>query len=193
MNPDRTRPLRVKTVWFKKVGEVPSPEKTGSVLASTVWRLSDAVVINLSKADYDIITPQRGFRIIGEMIAFLSHISDRMLHGRIEETQRAGLMQALGVRLAEVMAENIIAVTGDDGFDYKANFLQFLNRRAGEYAQFAFDPAKPNFSVLRFLGHCLLEIMEERDQPWVIDQIMELEAPQAIETLQKTVDGLIKT
>lgn len=193
MNPDRTRPLRVKTVWFKKVGEIPSPEKTGSVLASTVWRLSDAVVINLSKADYDIITPQRGFRIIGEMIAFLSHISDRMLHGRIEETQRAALMQALGVRLAEVMAENIVAVTGDDGFDYKANFLQFLNRRAGEYAQFEFDPAKPNFSVLRFLGHCLLEIMEERDQPWVIDQIMELEAPQAIETLQKTVDGLIKT
>lgn len=193
MNPDRTRPLRVKTVWFKKVGDVPSPEKTGSVLASTVWRLSDAVVINLSKADYDIITPQRGFRIIGEMVAFLSHISDRMLHGRIEEPQRAALMQALGMRLAEVMAENIVAVTGDDGFDYKTNFLQFLNRRAGEYAQFEFDPTKPNFSVLRFLGHCLLEIMEERDQPWVIDQIMELEAPQAIETLQKTVDGLIKT
>lgn len=193
MNPDRTRPLRVKTVWFKKVGDVPSPEKTGSVLASTVWRLSDAVVINLSKADYDIITPQRGFRIIGEMVAFLSHIADRMLHGRIEETQRAALMQALGVRLAEVMAENILAVTGDDSFDYKANFLAFLNRRAEEYAQFDFEPTKPNFSVLRFLGHSLLEIMEERDQPWVIDQIMELEAPQAIETLQKTVDGLIKT
>lgn len=192
MDPLRTKPLRVKTIWFKKAGETPSPEKTSSVVASTIWRLSDSVVINLSKADYAIITPQRGFKIIGEMIAFLTHVTDRMLHGRVDDQERGALMQALGVRLAEVMVENIRSVTGDDGFDYRANFLEFLNRRTQEYATFQFDPTNPNFSVLRFLGHCLLEIMEDRDQPWVIDQIMELESPQAIETLQKTIDGLFK-
>lgn len=190
MGPQRNKPLRVKTIWFKKAGETQSPEKTSSVVASTIWRLSDAVVINLSKADYDIITPQRGFKIIGEMIAFLVHITDRMLYGRVEDQERGALMQALGLRLADVMVQNIHEVTGDDGFDYRGNFLAFLNKRAQEYATFEFDPANPNFSVLRYLGHCLLEIMEDRDQPWVIDQIMELESPQAIETLQKTIDGL---
>ena len=187
--------IRVKTIWFKKA-DAPAPEKTAektaTVVASMIWRLADAVVINLSKADYDIITPQRGFKIIGEMSAFFVHVTDRMLFGRVDDAERQALIQALALRLADVMVENIHATVGDDGFDYRSNFLDMLNRRTGEYADFSFEPDKPNFVVLRYLGHCLLGIMEKSDQPWFIDQIMELEAPQALETLKKTVDGLFK-
>lgn len=183
--------IRVKTIWFKKA-DAPAPEKTATVISSMIWRLADAVVVNLSKADYDIITPQRGFKIIGEMIAFFVHVTDRMLFGRVDDGERQALIQALALRLSDIMVENIHSIVGDDGFDYRANFLDMLNRRTAEYAEFSFEPDKPNFVVLRYLGHCLLDIMEERDQPWFIDQIMELEAPQAIETLKKTIDGLFK-
>jgi hypothetical protein len=53
--------LRVKTVWFKKHGERPA-EEVATVLASNIWRLADKAVDNLSKADYDIITPSGASR-----------------------------------------------------------------------------------------------------------------------------------
>jgi len=77
--------LRVKTVWFKKADAQRPAGEVASVLASTIWRLADNSVTGLSKSDYDIITPDRGLRIIGEMAAFLVHMSDRMVYGRIPD------------------------------------------------------------------------------------------------------------
>lgn len=182
--------MRVKTVWFKKESEARAPDQTATVIASVIWRLADKTVTNLSKADYDIITPQRGFKIIAEMIAFLVHMTDRLIYERADETRRGALIQALGVRLAEIMEQNIHSIVGDDGFDYQSNFLDMLNRRMEDYATFDFPADQPDFSARRYLGSCILDMMEKRDQPWVIDQMMELEAPEALETLRKTVNGL---
>jgi hypothetical protein len=76
--------LRVKTVWFKKHGERPA-EEVATVLASNIWRLADKAVDNLSKADYDIITPERGFKIIGELTCFLVHFVDRLAFDRMDD------------------------------------------------------------------------------------------------------------
>jgi len=181
--------IRVKTVWFKKAAGQRAPDEVGSVLASTIWRLSDNAVTGLSRADYDIITPERGVRILGEMAAFLLHVADRTIHGRIADDERARLVQATGSRLAGVMAENIRAMAGDDGFDYRANFIDMLNRRGAEYAEFALDPAQPGFQVLRFLALAIRELATDADQHWVADQVMEILAPEALGTLRKTIDG----
>ena len=182
--------LRVKTVWFKQAaGQRPAGE-VGSVLASTIWRVADNTVTGLSKADYDIITPERGVRIIGEMAAFLLHMADRMLYGRVADDERAKLVQATGVRLADVMVQNIRAMVSDDGFDYRANFIDMLNRRGAEYADFTCDPAQPSFPVLRFLALGIRELMAGADQHWVADQVMEIQAPEALGILKKTLDGL---
>lgn len=181
--------LRVKTVWFKKAAGPRSPAEVGGVLASTIWRLADNAVTGLSKADYDIITPERGIRILGEMAAFLLHLTDRTVHGRVGKDERARLVQATGARLADVMVENIHAMVGDDGFDYRGNFIDMLNRRAAEYAEFAFDPAQPSFDVLRYLALAIRELAAGADQPWVADQVMEILAPEALATLAKTIDG----
>lgn len=181
--------LRVKTVWFKKeAGERP-PAEVATVLASTIWRLADNAVSGLSKADYDILTPERGAQIMGEMIAFLVHAADRMVHGRIPEPERSALVQATGTRLAGLVAENVRAMVGDDGFDYRAHFVDFLNRRGADYATFDFDPARPGFPVLRYLGLAIGERMTAADQHWVADRVMEVAAPEALGTLGKTVDG----
>lgn len=181
--------LRVKTVWFKKDGEPRAARDVASVLASTIWRLSDRTVDGLSKADYDILTPERGVRIIGEMAAFLLHMSDRMAYGRIPEEERAKLIQGTATRLADLVVENIRALVVDDGFDYRANFIDMLNRRGADYASFECDPAKPSFQVLRYLALAIREVMIEADQHWVADQVMEILAPEALGTLKKTIDG----
>jgi hypothetical protein len=180
--------LRVKTVWFKNAGGRSAAE-VATVLASTIWRLADATVSNLSKADCDIVTPERGIRILGEVATFLLHMSDRSVYGRIPDEERAQLIQSAGKRLAEMVVNNLREMGIDDGFDYRANFIDMLNRRAEDYATFDCQSDKPGFPILRYLGLAVRELMLESDQPWVIDQIMELQAPEALGTLKKTIDG----
>lgn len=182
--------LRLKTVWFKNAGGRSSAE-LASVLASTIWRLADEAVTNLSKFDCDIVTPERGVRILGELAAFLLHMSDRMVYGRVPEAQRAQLVQATGRRLAELVEENIRKLGAEDDFDYRANFIDFVNRRGADYATFDCTPEQPSFPLLRYLGLAVRELMLESDQPWVADQIMDLQAPEALGMLKKTVDGLL--
>ncbi|MFZ5472727.1 MAG: hypothetical protein ACOZBV_02210, partial [Pseudomonadota bacterium] len=105
------RPVRVKTVWFNKEGKQRSEQETASVIAATIWRLCDKGVDNLSRAEYDIITPQRGFKIIGELSCFLVHYTDRLVYGRIDEASRSALISAIGKRLAEIMEQNILDFT----------------------------------------------------------------------------------
>jgi hypothetical protein len=180
--------LRVKTVWFKNAGGRSAAE-VATVLASTIWRLADTTVSNLSKADCDIVTPERGIRILGEMGAFLLHMSDRSVYGRIPDEERAQLIQSAGKRLAEMVANNIREMGVDDGFDYRANFIDMLNRRGEDYATFNCLPDKPGFPILRYLGLAVRELMLESDKPWVIDQVMDLQAPEALGTLKKTIGG----
>jgi len=182
--------LRLKTVWFKNAGGRSSAD-VASVLASTIWRLADEGVANLSKFDCDIVTPERGLRILGEVAAFLLHMSDRMVHGRVAEAERAGLVQIAGRRLAELMEENVRALGVRDDFDYRANFIDFLNRRSTDYATFECAAAQPSFPLMRYLGLAVRELMQEADQPWVADRLMDIDAPEALGMLKKTIDGLL--
>ena len=187
--------MRIKTTWFKKEEQPKDPKETASVLASIMWRLADKFTANLSKADYDIITPQRGFILLAEFLAFEVQYADRLAYNRIDDATRATFVQALAKRLAEIMEDNIREVVphDDEGYDYQAGFIDLLNRRLEDYAAFDLVDEKPDFAALRYLGNCILEIMEKRDQPWIIDQIMEIEAPEAVETIRKAMRGLLET
>ena len=182
--------LRLKTVWFKNAGGR-SQTEVASVLASTIWRLADEIVNNLSKFDCDIVTLERGVRILGEVAVFLLHMSDRMVYGRLPESERAALVQATGQRLAELVEENIRKMGGEKDFDYRSNFIDFINRRSADYATFECPPDQPSFPLLRTLGLAVRELMVESDQPWVADRIMDIDAPEALGMLKKTVDGLL--
>jgi hypothetical protein len=184
-------PTRVKTVWFKKEGER-SADETATALATTIWRMADRAVENLSKADYDIVTPQRGFKIIGELSAFAAHYVDRLVFPRLEEARRTELVSALGIRLAEIMEDNILDFTGgvkDPDYDYKQGYLDMLNARMAEYAHYDFPADKASFQALRFLSLQIREGMEKSDQSWIQDQIMDIEMPEILGTVKKQVDG----
>jgi hypothetical protein len=187
--------IRIKTNWFKKDGQPRDPAETASVLAMILWRLADKFTINLSKADYDIITPQRGFVLMAEFLAFEVQYADRLAYNRIDDATRTAFVQSLAKRLAEMMEENIleIAPNNDEGYDYKAGFIDLLNRRLVDYATFDLVDEKPSFATLRYLGNCIREVLDKRDQPWIIDQIMDIESPEAVETIKKTMRGLLET
>lgn len=183
--------LRVKTVWFKKEGERPA-EEVATVLASTIWRLADKSIDNLSKANFDIITPERGFKIIGELTCFLAHYVDRLAFERMDDAKRQDLVSAVGVRLAEIMEQNILDFTGgktDPDYDYQDGYIDLLNRRMGDYSEFEFPEDKASFQALRFLSLMIREGMEKSDQTWIQDQLMDIEVPEMMGMVKKNMDG----
>lgn len=184
-------PTRVKTVWFKKEGERPA-EEVATALATTIWRMADRAIDNLSRADYDIITPQRGFKIIGELTAFAVHYVDRLIFPRMSDAKRGELVSSVGVRLAEIMEGNILDFTEgakDPDYDYQQGYIDMLNDRMVEYAHYDFPDDRPSFQALRFLSLQIREDMEARDKTWVQDQIMDIEMPEILGTVKKQVDG----
>jgi len=184
--------LRVKTVWFKKEGEQRDPAEVATVIASTIWRLCDRAIDNLSKADFDIVTPQRGFGIIGEMACFLIHYVDRLAFSRMDDAQRQDLVSAVGVRVAEIMEENILDFTEgakDPDYDYQAGFIELINKRMVDYSEFDFPEDKASFPALRFLSLQIREVMQQSDQTWIQDQIMDIEMPEMMGMVKKNVDG----
>ncbi|MHB0984181.1 MAG: hypothetical protein ACYC05_01125 [Sulfuricella sp.] len=189
------KPIRIKTTWFKKDEEPKDPKEIASVLALIMWRLADKFTANLSTADYDIITPQRGFILMAEYLAFEVQYADRLAYNRIDDATRTAFIQALGKRLAEMMEENILEIAPQDGedYDHQAGFIDLLNRRLADYAAFDMVDEKPGFATLNYLGNNIREVMDKRDQPWIIDQIMEIEAPETVASIQKTMRGLLET
>ena len=182
--------IRIKTTWFRKdAGR--AEDETASVLALTFWKMASKAVDDISKADYDIVNPGRGFGIIAEMGAFILHITDRMLSDRVDEERRTALIGAAGVKLGEFMATNIHDLLNDetDKRDYQGEFLDFLNRRTEDYETFDFPPDEPNYAIKRYLANVMRERMEAHDQTWIIDQIIEFQAPEAIENVTKLIDG----
>jgi len=183
--------LRIKTVWFKKEGERPADE-VATVLASTIWRLADKAVDNLSKADFDIVTPQRGFKIIAELTCFLVHYVDRLAHLRLVEARRHALVSAVGLRLAEIMEQNVLDFTGgrhDPDYDYRQGYIDRLNERMTDYAEFEFPEDKASFQALRFLSLMIREDMLASDQTWIQDQLMDIEVPEMMAMVKKSMDG----
>ncbi len=182
--------LRIKTTWFRR-GSGRAADETASVLALNFWKMANKSVDDISKADYDIIHMGRGFGLIAEMGAFMLHIADRRLYGRVDEERRAALIESTGVHLAEYVEKNIQDFVNDDQDkrDYLGEFLDFLNRRTADYETFEFPPEEPNYAIKRYLANVIRDRMEAHDQTWIIDQIIEFQAPEAIETVQKLIDG----
>ena len=184
------KPVRARTVWFRK--QAPrSAGELASVLAATLWRLAEKLVDNLSRSDYDIVTPARGYKIIAEVLALGLHLCDRWAYGRLDDARRGELVQAIGAQLADIMERNVRELVGADRRDYRAELIDMLNRRSADYASLDIPASGAGFPALRLLGAQIREAMDEHDQHWVMDQVMDVEMPEVLGTLRKTFDGLL--
>ena len=74
--------------------------------------------------------------------------------------------------------------------EHKQTFIDKLNQRAGEYAEFNYGADGPEFAFTRYLAFCMREVMDEKDVEWVIDQMMSIEAPEAVDMVEKTMQNL---
>lgn len=181
--------MRVKSNWFRD-GQAKTPQENASAIAFIAWRIADNALKNMRRADFEIAVGPQYFAFLSEFLIFLVMVADRVVYQRMDEGSRTVFTSTVANRVGETLADNWSRLLGGTEAEHKATFIDRLNRRAGEYAEYEYGEAGPSFSFLRHFGYAMQEVVDERDKTWVIDQVMASEAPEAVEMLQKAVRGL---
>lgn len=181
--------IRIKTK-FHTTGQR-SAATLASVVAVLAWKLAIESIKRMRKADYDIDIGRPYFDFVCEFLVFLAVCADRVAYRELDEADRIEFTTALAQNIARFVEENRIMLLDEaEPGESQRHFLELFNRRAAEYAEFDYDESGPDFGFKRFLAACLRDVLPEKDKLWVVDQAMDIEAPEALKTLDKTLKGL---
>lgn len=182
--------MRLKTKWHQSA-KPKTAQQIASVVAFIMWRVAEETVTHIQKDKFEIASQQQAFTMISEFLAFFVQLADRVAYQRLSEEQRPAFIQALAKRLGEILEDNQLARLGPPGTEsYPARFVALLNSRLDDYATFAYTE-EPDFPPLRYLGNRIMDVMGKKDQSWIIDQIIEIEAPEAIKNVLKGLRDML--
>jgi hypothetical protein len=184
--------LRIKSSWFK-AGREHTPEELAGALSFVIYRIADNALKKTRRADFGVEVGAQYFAFLTEFLQFLIQVADRIAYRRLPEQGRLAFTSTLANRVAETHAENESRLLGGDMAECKRRFIDLVNRRAGEYAEFGYGENGPDFAFTRYLAWCMGEVMDEQDSGWIIDQMMSIEAPEAVEMVEKTFRNLLES
>lgn len=180
--------IRVKSRWANK-DRKHSPGEAASALAFIAWRIAGNSVLNLENEGFQTDTNVQRLRVMSEILAFLVHITDRWVADAMDEEQRRVFITAYALKLADYMQENMDDLAGADK-DYRTVFIEVLNERMADYAEFSFTDNEPGYAFKRYLGEKVTDSMGPKDRKWISDQVMEIEVPEMLRSLKKGVGDL---
>jgi hypothetical protein len=181
--------MRIKSNWFKE-GREHSPQEISDALAFVVSRIADNALKNTRKAKFEIEVGPQYLDFLAEFLLFLILVADRIAYRDLSEEDRTTFTGNLANRVAETYAENRSRLLVEDIKECKQHFIDLLNQRAGEYADFGYDEKGPEYGFYRYLAYCIGNVLSEEDANWVIDPMISYEAPEAVKMVEKTLRGL---
>jgi hypothetical protein len=184
--------MRIKNHWFKG-GQQKSPREVGGAMAFIVYRIGQNALKSMRQAGFDIAVGKQYFDFLTELQIYLVQIADRIAYQHFQPADREAFTVELANRVAETQAENQSELLGGSIGEHKNAFIEQLNLRAGGYADFDFDDAGGRFAFVRYLAHCINDIVDQKDKSWVVDQITAIEGPEAAELVEKAMQGLLDT
>ena len=183
-------PIRIKSTWFRP-GRPRTPEELAAALAFIAWRVAQNMLKSMRRAQFDIDPGPQYFDFLAEAVVFAIQVAWRLVHPRYDDAGRVAFMTTLANRTGEELAENRSRLLGDLAPAVtKAAFIDLLNRRTGEYADFGYGSEGPDFAFLRYFATVVSELMPEKDKHWTWDQVMAIEGPEAAASIAKSVAGL---
>ena len=187
--------MRIKSEWFRN-GAAKTPQQTASAMAFIAWRVAQNMLKQMRSASFDIDVGPQYFAFTREVLVFLAQVLDRMAYARMGAEGRAEFITALVRRMAEVLQENedsLLGVPTAGQLSHYDEFIALFNELADHYADFGYGTDGPDFAFVRYLGHRIEALMPAKDQRWVVDQIMAIEVPEAVQTLQRAMAGVLST
>lgn len=183
--------MRIKSHWFKP-GREKTPQDIAGTLSFVIWRIADNALKNTRNARFEIAIGAQYFAFLTEFMVFLIQVADRIAYRLLSAEDRVTFTGTLANRVAETLAENQSRLMGDTLAAHKQRFIDHLNQRSGEYADFDYNDDGPEFAFTRYLAFCMREVMDEKDVEWVIDQMMSIEAPNAVDMVEKTMRDVLE-
>ena len=167
-------------------------QELAGVVAMLGWKLSQEAIRNMRSAQFDIDIGRQYFDFVCEYLAFMLHAADRLAWRRLAPQQRSDFTTALARKFAEIVEDNRGMLRGPvEVGRCRSHFISLANERGSDYADFGYDEQEgPDFGFRRYFGSRVLEIVPEKDRAWVIDQVMEIEVPEAVKALERTLRGL---
>jgi hypothetical protein len=192
--------LRIKSHWFRP-GATRAPAEQASAMAFIVFRVANQMLKRMRGASFDIDAGTPYFAFLREVLVFLVAVTDRIAHARLEPAARQEFTVALVRHVARVLSENERDLLGPEAAGqpaYADTFIDLVNEVTQHYAEFGAEPGpadpaagfRPDFSFLRYLGARLEPTLPPKDRPWVLDQVMAVEAPEAVAIVQRSMRDL---
>jgi hypothetical protein len=187
------RPIRTKSRWFNRA-KARDPETLAGVASFTAWRLGLNTIKRMRSAHFEIEASPQYFAFLLEYLVFLIQVADRFAFSRLSLPQRRAFTVSMVKGLADQLAENQSRLLGDDYETVRKHFIDHFNGRADDYAALGFDDKYgPDFAFMRYCSSALRDVVAPEDRTWVADQLMTIEAPEAIETLRRVLDTAVTT
>ena len=174
----------VKTRWRKKGAR--TVEERAGVIGANVWKIALEIFKHMEKEGFRFGSDRMTTEVIAESIAFLVQLADRAVYGRLAEEERAALIGAVVRHLAATMENNQRDLLGPG--EYRKPFIDLLNARFGEYAGFEYRDGEPGYPCLRFFAGKVADAMAGGDNKWVVEQVMEIEAPEMVRLVKKLIE-----
>ncbi len=170
-------------------------QRSAATLASVAgilgWKLAVDAIKRMRQADYDIDIGRPYFDFVCEFLVFIAVAADRIAAMKLPPARRVEFTTALARHMAEIVEENSDMLLGAaEPGACRRHVIDLFNRRGGEYAEFDYDANGPDFGFKRLFAACLREGLPEKDRLWAVDQVMEIEVPEALKALEKTLAGL---
>ena len=177
----------VKTRWRKK-GARTLAERAG-VIGANVWKISLEIFKHMEKEGFRFGSDRLVTDVLAEYIAFLVQLVDRTVYGKLSEADRTTLIGEAARHLAATMENNQLDLFGPG--EYRKPFLDLLNARFETYAGFECPGGEPGFPCLRFFAAKVDDAMASSGNKWVVEQIMDIEAPEMVHLIKKLVDQTV--
>ena len=178
--------MRVKSKWHKN--QVKTIEDIGGAMAFICWRITKNHLEDLINEGF-VIEKEQVFDVIAEYLCFLIQSIDRLVFKTLNTEQRQELINKLAKQSAFYYQDNKEDRIGE-GNHWKT-FINTYNQRSQDYSDYEFINNEPDYHFLRYFAEKVKKAMTDVDEKWIIQQMIEIQAPKAFKKISASVDDLV--
>jgi hypothetical protein len=174
---------RIRTRWHNKQ-KPKSIETIAGAMGMNIWKMASGTANKMYNEGFNFKSNSQLLDLIGEIVIFLVQLSDRIAYEELDAEQRQRFTQALAGHLVGTMVENQIEELGPSD-EYQRLFIEKLNQHLEGYSEFSASGGDPSYQMLRYFGTLADQVMGGSDNKWVIEHVMEVEAPVLVKQLKE--------
>jgi hypothetical protein len=179
--------MRVKSKWHKDA--VKTVDEIASALAFNTWRITKNNLEDLINEGFTIEKNQV-FGVISEYLCFLIQCVDRLIFQKTSLDNRRQILILLARQSADYFHEEKTERIGEGS--HWDDFVNLYNSRAQDYSEFRFNLDGPDYHFLRYFAEKTKSVMTQLDEKWVVQQMIEIQAPKAFDEINKSVENLMQ-